>query len=648
MTFLIIIVHFVCSSRSAAIRVAAVIFIELALLGIRRFQQVARFKFGPGMNFIRGDNGSGKTTIREALLDTLFESASKFVPAGGIPGRQEACQAVLTFKTAKGEIYRLARDFIKNVGILFRYDAAKQKFSPVEKRKSDIQRWVEEHCGGISAQEAACFWPEQPSRPKRLAGRPSTEVAVIESDANASPTPEASEDSPDIQKRLKELNDIAARAEQAYRLEEQLSDAQSRGRTLRQKTSSLEGLEQELKGITEKLQVVEDLKESPEQLQQMLESFEVSRAERDADLQAMEQDCTLMEQQLHLISTDPIYKNNTFLAGTVFTTLSIAIGLFLPLPGLYQHLYLVGLLTGLGLMAVSVVMDILRHSRRRNLEERLQNKLKNMELLEARFRRENNDFFEILKKTQCQSSEGLKEKLHASKLLANTRQRLLEEWERALEGRTPEALREEFEENQRLVRELQEQIRDYEGVPMDLPSLRDEIQNLEKKLGKRKNGLPANPRNGHPTNGRQDPISAVLQSPLIKDPGALVESARRCFHRVSRGEDMDLVINHPSSSSPDVSLMPKNAEAPVRLEELSDGMLQQVFLSLHWGFLLALGAEYPFPVLLDEPLLRLDAKKQEVSLEILREISRHRQVILLSHMPYLAKEKEGENLIKLT
>ena len=63
------------------------------------------------------------------------------------------------------------------------------------------------------------------------------------------------------------------------------------------------------------------------------------------------------------------------------------------------------------------------------------------------------------------------------------------------------------------------------------------------------------------------------------------------------------------------------------------------------GFLLSLDRDYPFPALLDDPLLTQDTRRQERSLDILREISRKRQVILLSHRPF--SRRAGERLIQL-
>ena len=599
------------------------------------------------MNFIQGENGSGKTTVRETLLQTLFGPAPELGPPVGQRHKHAPCQAALTFKTENSEVYRVVRDFIKDLGILFRYDHSRRKFVPVEKRREEIYRLMQQQCGGIEAHQAAAYFcldrSGLPSLSKHQRAHSSNALSLTASPAGGRlPETQHPPSLPELQRRLNDLKKKAEMAEEVYQLEEDLSEAQGRGRVLRKKLSEIEGIERELRGISEKTQVFDELDEAFEQIEQKIEVFECGRAERDRELSALEQESTLLEQQLGLVPSDPIYKNNSFLSGMVFTTLSIAIGLLVPLSGAYQHFYLASLLIGLGLMAGSVTADIRRHSRRRRLEERLHNRLRNMELLEARFRRENTELYAILKKTGTQSVETLKEKVSAYRLLSTTRQRLLEERERISEGRESQALRQDFEENQRVIGQLQEKMRDFEDIPLDLPSLREEIRTLEKQAGK---GAAASPTGQNGQNGQWDPIRSLIESSLTRRPEALIEAAKKCFMKLSEGDEHDLLIDRSPSSHSLVSLVPKNTAQSVELEDLGDGTMDRVFLSFYWGFLLSLDRDYPFPALLDDPLLTQDTRRQERCLDILREISRKRQVILLSHRPF--SRREGERLIQL-
>jgi DNA repair exonuclease SbcCD ATPase subunit len=639
------------------------ILLELALLGVRNFQQITRFEFSPGLNLIQGGNGSGKTTLREALLFSLFGHSSEQAQSLIHPSSASTCQAAITFKAENGEMYRLAKDFVKDIVILSKYDPSIKKFLPIEKRKENVLRWLQQQCGGLNGSQISHYFVLDRSRlasSYRDPGEPrQAEVSTLVEPPAVQTVFESKrpQDSAAKQKRLQELKAIADQAEQLFQLEEQLSDAQSRVGVLKRKLADMKKLDQELEQILEKAKPFAALEGTTEQLQQLVEEFEEKLTERNREYQSLEDDRSLLEHQLVLVPTDPIYKNKTFIAGGVATILSFVSGLFVSLPGLYQHLYLLGLLIGLALMAIAVIMDMGWLSRKKILEDKIHGKLKNIELLEARFRRENIKFFDLLKKTNTDSVDAFKEKIKAYDFLLGSRQRLCEEQERLLEGKESEALQLEFEEKSGLIQELTKKIKGYQNIPSDLPSLREEIRILEKELafssGGQRYTLSSGPsvQTDLPTqfevsvkteNGNHDSIKGLMQDPLAGNVNRLLDAARGVFKKLSRGAYTDILLQDSSH----INLLPNNSSTPVPLETLSHGTLDQVFLSLYLGLIMNWGSGYPFPLLLDDPLLTLDSNRQEIILETLREIGKERQVILLSTAPY--STKEGDRQIRLS
>ncbi len=637
--------------------------LELALLGVRNFQQITRFEFSPGLNFIQGGNGSGKTTLREALLFSLFDHSPEQAQSLIHPSSTATCQAAITFKTKDGALYRLAKDFVKDIVILSKHDPSIKKFIPIEKRKENVLRWIQQQCGGLNGFQISHYFVLDRLR---LASCQMEPGELQQAEASTWVEPPAVEtrmeskrpqDSTAKQKRLQELKAIADKAEQLFQLEEQLSDAQSRVGVLKRKLADLKKLDQELEQINEKAKPFVALEGTSEQLQQLVEEFEEKLIERNREYQSLEDDRSLLEHQLGLVPTDPIYKNKIFITGAVATVLSFGVGLFASLPGLYQHLYLLGLLIGLGLIVTSVIMDMGWLSRKKILEDKIHGKLKNIELLEARFRRENIKFFDLLKKTNTDSVDAFKEKINAYDFLLGSRQRLCEERERLFEGKELEALQREFEEKSGLIQGLTKKIKSYQNIPSDLPSLREEIHILEKELaftvGRQRYTLPSSPspqanlstQLDVPTktkNGHHNPIRGLMQDPLAGSQSRLLDTARGIFKKLSLGAYSDLLFDDSSH----ISLLPNSSPTPVHQETLSHGTLDQVFLSIYLGLVMNLGSDYPFPLLLDDPLLTLDSKRQEVILETLREIGKKRQVILLSNSPYPIKE--GDRQIRLS
>jgi DNA repair exonuclease SbcCD ATPase subunit len=637
--------------------------LELALLGVRNFQQITRFEFLPGLNLVQGGNGSGKTTLREALLFSLFGHSPWQAQSLIHPSSTSTCQTAISFKTKNGEVYRLAKDFVKDIAILSKHDPSIKKFIPIEKRKENVLRWIQQECGGLNGLQISHYFVldrlrlaschRDPGELQQAEASTLVESSAVETVVES----KSPQDPATKQKRLQELKAVADQAEQLFQLEEQLSDAQSRVGVLKRKLADLKKLDQELEQIHEKAKPFLALEGTAEQLQQLVEEFEEKLLERNREYQSLEDDRSLLEHQLGLVPTDPIYKNKIFITGAGSTILSFGVGLFASLPGLYQHLYLLGLLIGLGLMVTSVIMDMGWLSRKKILEDKIHGKLKNMELLEARFRRENIKFFDLLKKTNTDSVDAFKEKIKAYDFLLGSRQRLSEDRERLIEGKEPEALQREYEEKSSLIQELTKKMKGYQNIPADLPSLREEIRILEKELASTVGGqrglLPSslNPQARLSTqldgpakmeNGRHNPIKVLVQDSLAGSQNRLLDTARGIFKKLSLGAYSDLLLDDSSH----ISLLPNSSPTPVRQETFSQGTLDQVFLSIYLGLVMNLGSDYPFPLLLDDPLLALDSKRQEVVLETLREIGKKRQVILLSNSVYSVKE--GDRQIRLS
>lgn len=621
------------------------IFLEFALRGIRKFCKATFFRFRPGLNLIQGENGSGKTTLR----DTLFLVFSEFPAPTTLlsPGEiaEPHCQAAVTLQTSNGEILRLAKDFGKNVAVLYRYAPETQQFAAIEKRKHEIYRWLREQWGGLDQSQLLHYFSLDRTRlPSVMLNGERLHPGAQQTDlipglGTPLADPSASQDK---RRRLEELRAMAEQAEQVFQLEEQLADAQNRLAGLKRKLDSLSQVEQDLQELESKIKVFSELGLSLEHLQELTEGFGRRLVEKNRELENLTQECEILEHQLNLISTDPVYKTKLFLSGGLLTGVSIGTGLLFPLPGIFQHLYLAGLALGIGLLTVALGADIRRQSRRKRLEDKLQNKLKNIELLDARFKRENADFFEILRKTQTGSLDAFKERLNAYNLLSTSHQRLTEEKARILQGKEAAALQMELQAETLRIDQMKNRLKAFEGTPSDLPSIREEIELLEKETNIPKIDITREaPRK---LDAWLQSLRPLIQQPAIGDTRDLVGDAGRILQRLSLGFYTGLSING-SNGQLHIKVLARASSDPIPVEKLSAGTLDQLFLSIYCAFIQRLGSRLPFPILLDDPFLTLDPRRQETAVEVFREISRQRQVLLFSNHPYAVKN--GETCIRL-
>lgn len=99
--------------------------------------------FRPGVNLIWGENGSGKTTILEAigycLFDALDYNLGQFIREGETAG-----EAILTFKHQDGRSYAIVREIRNNGGLKIRDVASGRDI--INKRK-DSEDWLNEQLG---------------------------------------------------------------------------------------------------------------------------------------------------------------------------------------------------------------------------------------------------------------------------------------------------------------------------------------------------------------------------------------------------------------------------------------------------------------------------------------------------------------------
>jgi ABC-type cobalamin/Fe3+-siderophores transport system ATPase subunit len=87
-------------------------------------------------------------------------------------------------------------------------------------------------------------------------------------------------------------------------------------------------------------------------------------------------------------------------------------------------------------------------------------------------------------------------------------------------------------------------------------------------------------------------------------------------------------------------------KAPIPWELLSSGQRDIYHLAYQLAIAQILSRSHPFPLVLDNPLPVLDLPRQQMVLDILREIAQNRQVLLLSSAS--TPNREGDHLIQLT
>jgi uncharacterized protein YhaN len=121
----------------------------------------------------------------------------------------------------------------------------------------------------------------------------------------------------------------------------------------------------------------------------------------------------------------------------------------------------------------------------------------------------------------------------------------------------------------------------------------------------------------------------------------VLQRASRYLERVTRGRWRR--IDYEEGAGGGLFVTGGGRDEPVRVEPpISRGTLDQIFLCLRLGLLdhLDEGRERP-PLVLDDALLRMDGARRAEVYELLAEISRGRQILLLTCQEWIAAEAEA-------
>ena len=643
------------------------VLMELALYGIRNFIQLSRFSFKPGFNLIVGDNGSGKSTLHDSLL-AVFSPISR-VAIQHLRTRQSTsvCQAALTFKDNDDRIYRLIRDFGNLKSTLAQLDAS-NNFQIKEQEEEPITQFLLGLASGLPRPVVLGFFSIKSAW--MPSSRPPTPIRSQETKAS---DPKAfSPSSQDTSKvaltreqketRLAELRELIKQADKLSGMEDHLSDIQSKSAETTRRLRLIREKSESLAQIKQQGEYLEGIGKLPEDYQLTLETAEQQEEIKTEKLKELDENIESLKGELEAIPSEPFYQNLFFLAGAGLSLVAIVLVGALNLGGLFQNLFMVLLVGGLGLMGYGGKVDFGRMSRRKELGAKLRESERQRTRAESTFRKENNEYAELLKKTGCTDSTGLKEKITEYERFLNAVRDLEAERDQYLSGTSPEGLQKELDSLKKQIAEIETELKSAAILPSDLYMIQEETRILERELMESQRNNPdslaqaiAPPSPGStaqetfpaPTASGSELLSSQLLS-AIRDPevqkiltGNLSElnaQLNQSVQKMGMTEEMKL-----SSDMTPVLTSKKNT--PIPWDQLSSGQRDAYFLIYHLSVIRTALDRYSLPLLLDNPLSFLDTDHQKTLLDLLSEMAQNRQILLFSSAPY--SDREDHHLIRL-
>ncbi|MFH1228993.1 MAG: DUF5362 family protein [Candidatus Aenigmatarchaeota archaeon] len=119
--------------------------LKLEMEGFGKFDKERTIDFGDGVNFITGLNEAGKSTVLEGIMASIFKYTRGQIEPFLCWENQDVCRTALTYKIAKGETFRISSNYKSGKRRLDKVEKSKVKeISSVDK---NIEPYLKEHFG---------------------------------------------------------------------------------------------------------------------------------------------------------------------------------------------------------------------------------------------------------------------------------------------------------------------------------------------------------------------------------------------------------------------------------------------------------------------------------------------------------------------
>jgi DNA repair exonuclease SbcCD ATPase subunit len=626
--------------------------LELALIGVRGLTKPLRIHLKPGLNLIQGENGSGKTTVLDALFALLSPASD--------PSCFHQGQAGMIFRARDGKIYRLIRDFgLGTSNLALRNELG--KFESVHESEEAVLKFLSGEHGNIKPSDlAALFCLKKTGMPSSFSILPrplSEEPAVARTDRPApsvAPPPEAGR--AQTEKRLEELRAMLAKADSLNRMEDQVSELQSRSAELKRRVRLHQDKSRLLAGLDAEDSGMKSVWPLPPDHELLLAKYEQQIVVFSEQKRRIEEDRAEVEESLLLTPSQSIFQNRNFLIGSGITLLSFIVPLFILIEGVFQHLVPLGLVAGIAMMVLAASQDFRNTNKRKSIEAQIQDLTQQEEALENSFTTSAGPAQALLDRARCGNPDEFRGRVRDYERILSEKKDLEEEISRILQGKTAVELDLELSDLTAKMQTLESRIRSESGSTPDTRTIEEEIQALEREVARAE---AAETPPGAGALHREipapspDPTAPPSFSPLAESFRRLLSTPALGAVLPSRARSFQAELDRWMGRFPktrsfrwslDANLIPAphtKEGNPARTNEWNSGLLDQAYLAFFFALSRIAQEIGDFPLLFDDPWGSLDAPHQEIALDILREIAQNKQVLLMSCRTYPVREDDG-------
>jgi hypothetical protein len=626
--------------------------VELVLQGVRGFSEPARLRFKGGYNLVIAGNESGKTTAVDTMQRLLFPTGQ----AGALDllvSRQtpDASRSALVMCSDDGVYYRIIQDFSKRAVNLSRYNPTSKDFSLLHKDWDSAMQFMAEMTAGMTAEDFSRIFVFQR---ERHAARPGTfALAAAPRPAQSTPKPPAGEKSSGNREKLAELRESLRKAEEAADAEYKYQAVKLALEEARKKIASLDLLDRKKAEMESTLESLKAYREMPDDLAAQIEAQERRLGQKLADADELNKKIEGVKDQRVALPAVDLVSDKLFITGGALGVLSVIVGGFVLTGDNAYYILAGGVLLSLALMAVAWYNGTRKDAQRKTYLKEEEHLKQELAELEKRFQQEGAAITACMRLTGASSLVELKEKSENYRYFLSLGADLNEQRQRSLGDLTPEIIRQQCEQQQQEIVELEKAAQALAQYNVDTYAFRQDIERLDSEasaasagaawdFGAEAQELPSDYAD-FPAGGGQggfleelsiaSRVGGIEMETLVP---AVEAAAQRNLIAVTAGKYVRLEAGHEGDP-----IVHAKDDSVVAYSELSHGTRSLIYFCLRTGLVEALAGKRRFPFMLDDSLADFDPTRQKAACQVLRALGAKTQVILFTSNPALRAEGDA-------
>lgn len=551
---------------------------KLELEGFGKFAKDTAIDFEKGINFITGLNEAGKSTILEAIMASMFKYTMTQIEPFFCWKNKDICRTALTYKTDSGETFRIISD----------YKSGKRKLEKMEKGKTKEIASVDKNIDPILKEH---FGFDDKKVFENTAFIRQSQMAILEDNS--------------VKNKIKDMVEEVF----AGRAEASATKALAKMKKVAKDSSkNNDELEKEQDELKEKMKSAEDTKESVVKDSGEFDKTNKKLEEKSKDLERLQKNKKLFDEKEKLTSEKEHIDGQMEKVEELKTLSqekrmplqpsSKTFAFILILAGALISLTVIGAVIGIPLIVWGVMK--LRQKGEKPIatgrdDERLAKYQKEMKSLinkkavnesrleEYKLVNFNINDFDDLKKLESEV-DALKSKKVELQTAIKTTTSLVE---------SPEEIREKLDVIEEKISDTARRIQEYKIAAKFLELAETAVQ---QKF-----------------------------TPMME------KNSKAILNEITGGRYSDLKINEDNL---DIVIKPPEVKEYVDAFFLSQGARDQLYFALRTAMSDLLSGSVNIPLILDDPFHNFDNARLAKTIGALKQISKNKQIILISHRPY--------------